>query len=279
MQPLTFNALDDLCFRTADGAPEDEFPMHAAEDLGPVLELAFAASAARLSPPTNASWLRSDVLSPFLRARTDRTGFWLDPSDERTGLLRLGVAGSDTADLRLSRAAQVASAAIGFPKELAAQVAAALGELIGNIKEHSKNPQSGVAAFRARADQIELVVMDRGDGVLKSLRSARRYAKLDDHIDALELTLTQGVSRFENEPGRGQGFNPLFIGLANLEGTLRFRSGDAVMTMQGLAGPTIAPKTGRRANADGFFVSVGCHAPATASVRRSPPRGARRSIV
>jgi hypothetical protein len=32
---------------------------------------------------------------------------------------------------------------------------------------------------------------------------------------------------------RGNGFRPLFQGLANLNGTLRFRSGDQALTMDG----------------------------------------------
>jgi len=49
----------------------------------------------------------------------------------------------------------------------------------------------------------------------------------------LRLALTDGVSRYGKEAKRGAGFRPIFVGLANLAGSLRFRTGDHALTIEG----------------------------------------------
>ena len=72
-----------------------------------------------------------------------------------------------------------------------------------------------------------------GVGVLATLRGAPEYRGLSDHGEALRLTLTEGASRFGFQEGRGYGFRPLFAGLANRQGALRFRSGNATLRIDG----------------------------------------------
>jgi anti-sigma regulatory factor (Ser/Thr protein kinase) len=62
-----------------------------------------------------------------------------------------------------------------------AQFAAALGELVSNIHEHSGTPNSGVAAFKASGQGFEFAALDHGIGILESLRTCPNYAELTDH--------------------------------------------------------------------------------------------------
>jgi hypothetical protein len=88
-----------------------------------------------------------------------------------------------------------------------------------------KAANTGFVAFRAIPEAFEFVVADRDIGILNSLKTAAEYAHLTDHGHALRLALSEGCSRHGTAAGRGMGFRPLFIGLANLHAGLRFRSG------------------------------------------------------
>jgi anti-sigma regulatory factor (Ser/Thr protein kinase) len=71
---------------------------------------------------------------------------------------------------------------------MAAQFAAAVGELYSNIYDRSAAPATGLVAFRAVPNRFEFVVADRGIGVLESLRSCTTYSGLSGHGEALRLT-------------------------------------------------------------------------------------------
>ena len=98
----------------------------------------------------------------------------------------------------------------------------------------------------------------RGMGVLNSLRTCPEYSNLADHGDALKLTLEDGVTRFGSGKDRGHGFRPLFTGLANLNGALRFRSGDHALTIDGYQPIALRSRIARKVLINGFFVSVRC---------------------
>ena len=122
---------------------------------------------------------------------------------------------------------------------MAGQLVAAMRELHDNIGEHAQAPQTGIVAFRAETGVFEFVVSDRGVGVLNSLRMCMEHAGLRDEGMAIQAALRDGVSRHGSHGRRGYGFRPIFIGLVNLYGELRFRSGDHAVTMDG-TGPGIA---------------------------------------
>ena len=77
---------------------------------------------------------------------------------------------------------------------------------------------------------------------------------------ALEAALTDGVSRYGPNRNRGHGFRPIFTGLVNLHGELRFRSGDHAITMDGTSPALATSRISQKAPIDGFFASVRCHA-------------------
>ena len=154
--------------------------------------------------------------------------------------------------------AQRAAAAVGIPARQGAQVVAAMKELASNVAEHSGAPETGMVAFRAAPPgRFEFAVADRGKGVLESLRTSSDYAGLASHAQALRLALEEGVSRLGRGTGRGNGFRPIFAGLADMKGHLRFRSGDHALSIDGrfeLKSPALAQK----GMLPGFIAMVSC---------------------
>jgi len=120
----------------------------------------------------------------------------------------------------------------GLNAQLIASLMGAMVELQDNVYEHSNAPQTGLVAYAATAASFELVVADRGIGVLRTLRQNPVYAGLPDVGAALKEMIKEGVSRFPMESGRGQGFNQLFRALVGHNVELRFRSGDHALTMR-----------------------------------------------
>jgi hypothetical protein len=72
----------------------------------------------------------------------------------------------------------------------------------------------------------------------------------------MEAALTEGTSRFGSESGHGYGFRPLFVGLANLKGSLRFRSGDHALLMDGTSPSLTTAQLAQKPPIDGFFASI-----------------------
>lgn len=95
-------------------------------------------------------------------------------------------------------------------------------------------------------------------GVLESLRTCTERAGLEGHGDALRLTLTDGVSRHGVNCGRAHGFRPLFIGFANLNGVLRFRSGDHALIIDGSNPTLMTARTAQKPHLKGLLISVTC---------------------
>jgi hypothetical protein len=146
----------------------------------------------------------------------------------------------------------------GFGSPTASKIVAAMTELCSNVLEHSGAPDSGVVAFRAADKLFEFVVIDKGVGPLDSLRTCDAFAHLSDHGEALGLMMEEGVSRFGKGVGRGFGYRPLFIWLANLTGHLRFRAGDHAFELDGRFGDQLAIRLSQKPQLQGYFASVSC---------------------
>lgn len=141
----------------------------------------------------------------------------------------------------------------GVPKQTAAQLVAALGELRSNVLEHSGCADGGIIAFLAHTDGVEFVAADQGIGLLASLKQNQEYANLTDHGIALRTALTEGTSRHGTGIGRGFGFRPIFIGLANAVGEIRFRTGDHALSIAGESPSLIQARVAQKANFGGLF--------------------------
>jgi anti-sigma regulatory factor (Ser/Thr protein kinase) len=261
-EPLTFASVDDLAFAAdrgrlslADGGPSLEV-----EELGPFLEYLLLSGMGLLPAPPQAHWLALNGIADLYSALSNRHHVWVCPKTTMAGVFRTydQRPSDETSWNMFTIAAERAALATGFPKRIAVQLAAAMGEMEGNIYEHSQLSKSGVLAFRGAAGVFEFVVADRGIGVLRSLRTCPEYEKVVDHGDALSLVLRDGVSRFGPGEGRGHGFRPLFTGLANLNGALRFRSGDHALTIDGHNPSAMRYRLAKKISVAGFFSSVRC---------------------
>jgi anti-sigma regulatory factor (Ser/Thr protein kinase) len=259
---LTFSALDGLAFAADRGrlnavAPDTKFE---AGPLGPLMELRQLGVEGLLPHPDKAAWLDLGAAVSFEAALRAGSKQWIGGDRGSTGFFRIGVTWSedDTAWVGFGLAAQKAAVAGGFHRRIAAQFAAALVEMVSNIHEHAGASASGIAAFSAGIGEFEFVVADHGVGILESLRSGPDYKSLADHGHALRLALTDGVSRYGRQAKRGNGFRPIFVGLANLSGMLRFRTGDHALIIDGQKIDIVSAKTAQKAPMKGFLVSVAC---------------------
>src|SRR6201995_1068818 len=134
----------------------------------------------------------------------------------------------------------------------------AMGEIVDNVLEHSEAAPTGFVVFGGRPGFFESAVADDGVGALASLRSNPEYAYLTDEGDALQCALTDGESRYGRAATRGTGFSTLFRSLANMNASLRFRSGDHALSMHGMSPTLVNAHVARKARASGFMVSVRC---------------------
>jgi hypothetical protein len=260
-QPLTFAAVDGLGFAAARGllrAAQGSGP-YLPRSLGPLLELLHLAGCGRLPLPSGGSWFSDGRASPMIAALTENREFWVNPDDSRMGFIRALRSGPD-GDARLTGflmdAKRAATNTAQLPGKAPAQLVAAMAEIESNIHEHSEAPETGLLAFRAAPGMFEFVAVDRGIGILNSLRSCPAYTALSDHGKALAAALSDGVSRFGEDSRRGYGFRQMFLGLLDLYGSLRFRSGDYALLMDGTSPDLTTAQLAQKPAMDGFFVSV-----------------------
>lgn len=155
-------------------------------------------------------------------------------------------------------AAMKAAEAAGFQVATARQLSAAMGELRSNVIEHSEAPDTGAICFAWQPGRFEFASVDRGIGVLASLRTGQEFATLTDHGTALQIATSDGRSRYGSGSGRGNGFRDLFLGLMNHRGDLRFRSGDHALELIGSANDSAEACIAQKAHLGGFAVTVSC---------------------
>jgi hypothetical protein len=260
LRPFTFSELDGLAFAAERGLLNAQSSSFAAVDIGPVFELGLLAKSKLLQWPGDSGWLDLDGTGPIIDALTRRKHLWVCPNTRGMGLYRAYSTSQhdETSWVEFGVAVQYCASQAGFSRDIGAQLVGAIGEMQSNIYEHSKASATGMVAFRGALGAFEFVVADRGVGVLQSLRGCADYAELTSHGQALQLALSEGVSRYGPQSGRGLGFRPLFRGLSNLNGSLRFRSGDYALTIDGQNAGAIPAKLWQKPMLQGFFASVIC---------------------
>jgi len=259
---LTFSAVDDLAFAAQQGRLQGKpvntifIPQH----IGPLLELVHLSGNGQLPPLDSNPWISLAAYKTFYWVFTSGCDQWICPYSKRLGFIRTSWDPSgDTPEWDAFRyLMQRAATEAGFSARIPAKLVGAIGELQSNLHEHSGTAHTGVIAFQAVSEGFEFVVADRGMGVLKSLRGCAEYADLPDGGKALSLALTDGVSRFGTASGRGLGFRQIFVGLAYLNGTLRFRSDDHALTIDGYNPKLPMARVRQRPKIAGFFASVLC---------------------
>lgn len=107
-------------------------------------------------------------------------------------------------------------------------------ELVGNVGEHAGPEARGIAVFEMFAGGVCVSVADAGDGVVAA------YVRADPKLvglraeDALEMAVVKHQSRLAaSQPGRGTGFRTVASAMRSLDATLRVRSGDASLEIEG----------------------------------------------
>lgn len=258
--PFTFSELDGLAFAAERGLLNARSPRFTAVDIGPIFELGLLAKTGLLRWPGDSGWLHLNGADHIISALSKRKHLWVCPNTRRMGLYRAYATPQRDENLwvEFGVAAQYCASEAGFSRDMGAQLVGAIGEMQSNIYEHSEASATGIVAFRGTPGSFEFVVADRGIGVLESLKGCSEYAELTNHGQALQLTLTEGISRYGPQSGRGLGFRPLFRGLSNLNGSLRFRSGDYALTIEGQNPIAIPAKLWQKPMLKGFFASVIC---------------------
>ena len=260
---LRFRDVDGLAFAAANGRLDNPrlSVTYVPHRLGPLLELMQLHSGGRVPRP--GKWLALDGAAPFVHALEQAKGHWVSSHQRHAGFIRAtrwGSHGDSQFTGFLMNAKRVSHDVAGLSVPVSGQLVAAMKELESNIHEHSDAPETGILAYRAEPGAFEFVVADRGIGILRSLRRNAAHTGLQDEGRALEAAMTDGVSRYGPNNNRGLGFRPIFTGLANLHGELRFRSGDHAITIDGMSPVLATSRISQKAAIDGFFASVRCHA-------------------
>jgi anti-sigma regulatory factor (Ser/Thr protein kinase) len=121
---------------------------------------------------------------------------------------------------------------VGFDWEKAKGIAAALGEMADNAADHANASVGVLVGYHVTDGAAVCGVADVGIGVFASLTSHEAYRGVTTHKEAVRLALQRGVTR--HGPGHGGfGFSNVFKSLAAMYGTLRFRSGEGCVSMDG----------------------------------------------
>jgi hypothetical protein len=103
---------------------------------------------------------------------------------------------------------------------------------------------------------MTFAVADLGRGVLASLRTNPAWAALTSSREALVRAIRDRASRRTSVP-KGGGFDQVHRALADLNGVLRFRSGDAALILDGRGRDRQITASDSPAMA-GFQISVTC---------------------
>jgi len=124
----------------------------------------------------------------------------------------------------------------GFGKPTALALSKALAEMVDNVIQHSgpsvQEQSGGIVAYHVEANTMEFAVADIGRGVLASLQTNTSLQHIKDNETALKLAiLDRRTSRLNAT--YGDGFQNVLVAMADMNGLMRFRSGDACLTLDG----------------------------------------------
>ena len=229
-----------------------------AHEIGPVIEYGnLGTGLGKL--PRGLDWFDEGSLRPLLDALAQSRTQWLR-EDGSCGMCRGAAIASEDVLTSFKIDAHKAAKGAGFGTA-AALLVAAMGELVGNVVDHSQAGASGIAIFSAAQGSFEFVVADKGVGALHSLRLCDDYRLLGDEGAALAAMVEAGVSRYGPNCGHGNGFRPIFERLADMTGRLRFRSGDYALSLDGRFGDRIGRQLAQKPRLSGFFAAVRCRVP------------------
>ena len=155
-----------------------------------------------------------------------------------------------------------------FPGKFASALAGVLVEMTDNVVQHSlaePGEYQGLAGYQVEHGYVALAVTDVGQGILGSLSRAPAWSHLKTADQALRAAVCEHASSRPDQP-EGEGFRTVFKSLAERNCRMRFRSGDAVLTIEDAGGHhdgAIAGSPPLR----GFQVSIFCALKGTVAER------------
>jgi hypothetical protein len=145
----------------------------------------------------------------------------------------------------------------GF-EHLSVGIAKALFDMADNVIQHSgidvDHAALGAIAYEVGDRRCAFAVADIGRGVLASLVTNPDWTHLTSPSEALDATVRRGASRRAGQ-GPGHGFSDLHRALADLLGTLRFSTGDAVLKLEGQPNHRVV-STAERLQMMGMQISI-----------------------
>lgn len=128
---------------------------------------------------------------------------------------------------------ETSARSVGFTFDASARLQLALYEMAENAVIHAESPTI-LVGYHASPGTALFCVADVGIGVLASLRKNPAFRHLRLHSEAITAALQDGSSsRRPDEGGGGFGFRQVFTSLTDQWGSLRFRSGEGCLTMEG----------------------------------------------
>lgn len=266
MQLLDFHFLDDLALAVQRNRVSGRSLLNAVEieRIGPLLELLVLGRPGSLEGVAVGSLSGCPIVDQLRSAirRGTTNGSIRADAGTKVGFITTGrnPASEDQSPwTAFCFAVQQAAEFSGLPKQQARGLVGAMREIEENIHLHSQRPMDGVVGYRATKQEFEFVVADSGIGTLASLKLSPDYQHLSDSGTAIRIALTDGESRlkYENQ-GHGYGFHGLFVGLANLNGHLRFRSDDHALTIDGSSPSLMTTRLSQTARLQGFVASIVC---------------------
>lgn len=256
MPSLGFNHVDGLIRAYLRGSAPNVGPSgFRLEAIGPLAELYQFDPERITGSKSDLAWLDLAGQTDFVAALQSGRTRWLS-NDGAFGYLSGSDLACESTLQHFKTEPHLAALKANMPSATAAQIGAAFGELIGNIIDHSAAIPSGIGVFRAKSNVFEIVVSDRGIGPLASLTSCAEYTSISDHSEALQAIIENGVSRYGAGTGHGNGFRPIFEKLAGMSGQLRFRSGDAALSLDGRFGDKVKLQVSQKPLIAGFCASV-----------------------
>lgn len=192
---LSYRVIDQFAEAVLLGRlPDDGIPEHQPILLGPLLEFRQLSRQQSAIRSADRSWIANSDCGLLLSKLEDQNHMWSSITGRKTGFMRVDHAAKNLDDWTgFAQQAKRAAVSSGLTSDLAAQIVAALDELLDNVIQHSKLSSSGVAAFAEGDGWFEIIVADEGIGVLESLKSNEKYGDLADHSEALTYFIRDGV--------------------------------------------------------------------------------------
>jgi hypothetical protein len=234
---LTFDMLDDL-MDLPEGEREREVSSADVRRIGPLVEYAYHdyANAPRFLKALAHSPLVI-ALAEALRihgASAGRLNTSLSPLEAEVISAPRSEEDTKRPDwLAFRKRFENAATNTGLGPEFSKALSSTMREMAENVLLHSDAPRTAIVGYQTFPDEFEYVVADAGVGVYRSLKQHTDYADLKDSTEALRLATQTGETRFGRGSGHGMGFNQLVEYIAKRDSSLRFRSGDASLNVEG----------------------------------------------